>query len=158
MNEAILVQASRKHKLTRERVLELHDTFRIFDKNGDGLITPAEIGTVLVALGQRPSMKELKALIKSVDTNKSGSLDFDEFLQIFLKKIAADPEKELYEVFCVFDNDKDGFISSMELYQVLHKLGENITQREAILMVREADLNKDGKVDYKEFKYILSGH
>ena len=42
--------------------------------------------------------------------------------------MSIDPEKELFEVFQVFDKNKDGFISSEELYEVLSKLGESITR------------------------------
>lgn len=57
----------------------------------------------------------------------SGSIDFDEFVDIFARKVTIDPEAELKEVFCVFDSDHDGFISPRELFNVLCKLGEKIT-------------------------------
>jgi Ca2+-binding EF-hand superfamily protein len=44
------------------------------------------------------------------------------------KKIHTDPEKEFRDVFRVFDEDNDGFISVDELYNVLIKLGETITR------------------------------
>ena len=58
----------------------------------------------------------------------SGTIDFDEFLEIFAKKLSIDPEKELHEIFQVFDGNKDGFISSDELYTVLSRLGEATTK------------------------------
>ena len=58
----------------------------------------------------------------------SGSIDFDEFVDIFARKVTMDPEAELKEVFCVFDSDHDGFISPTELFDVLSKLGEKITR------------------------------
>ena len=120
------------------------------------MITTEELGTVLFKLGQRPTLRELQALIRSVDADKSGTIDFDEFVKIFAQKMSIDPEKELFEVFQVFDKNKDGFISSEELYEVLSKLGESITREEANLMIKEADLDRDGKVNYKEFKAILN--
>ncbi|KAK6174378.1 hypothetical protein SNE40_017667 [Patella caerulea] len=147
---------TKKHMLTEEKIQELHETFSVFDKNGDGMITTEELGTVMISLGQRPTIPELKTFIRKVDHDKSGTIDFDEFLQIFSKKITMDPEKELYEVFRVFDDNKDGFISPTELYNVLKKLGEKISMREAQEMVKEADLNGDGRVDYAEFKAILT--
>ena len=50
-------------------ILELQDTFYVFDKNGDGMITTEELGTVLFKLGQRPTLRELQALIRSVDAD-----------------------------------------------------------------------------------------
>ena len=42
-------------------------------------------------------------------------------------KISIDPEEELHEVFCIFDQNSDGFITADELYEMLKKLGESIT-------------------------------
>nr|KAG5696611.1 hypothetical protein BaRGS_034072 [Batillaria attramentaria] len=128
----------------------------MFDKNGDGMITTEELGQVMMSLGQRPTLDELKSFIRAVDTDRSGTIDFDEFVDIFARKVTMDPEAELKEVFRAFDSDHDGFISPSELFNVLVKLGEKITRKEAEEMVKEADLNGDGKVDYAEFKAILT--
>ena len=45
-------------------------------------------------------------------------------MKIFSSKLTVDPEQELHEVFCIFDNNLDGFISDDELFEVLQKLGE----------------------------------
>lgn len=146
----------RKWSIPDEKVYELQEAFVLFDKNQDGMITKEELGAVLRALGQRPTMSEVQALIHSVDLDQSGTIDFEEFVKIFSAKLSIDPEKELHEVFCIFDENGDGFISSDELYSILQKLGEHITKTEAQKMISEADLNKDGKVDYREFKAILN--
>ncbi|KAK3578467.1 hypothetical protein CHS0354_038557 [Potamilus streckersoni] len=143
-------------ELSEEKIQELKESFTLFDKNGDGMITKEELSSVLYSLGVRPSVLELQAMITTVDIDKSGTIDFDEFMKIFQRKLSVDIETELHDVFCVFDKDKDGGISPGELYEVLNKLGEIITEGEARAMVREADLNRDGKVDYKEFKAILN--
>ena len=58
----------------------------------------------------------------------SGTIEYDEFVKIFSAKLAIDPEQELKEVFSIFDQNADGFISPRELMEMLHKLGENITE------------------------------
>ena len=63
-----------------------------------------------------------------VECSDSGTVDFDEFLRMMSKKMSADPEKELHEVFTVFDVNSDGYISSEELHDVLSRLGETITK------------------------------
>lgn len=49
---------------------EIRDTFNMFDKNGDGMITTEELGQVMVSLGQRPTLDELKSFIRVVDTDR----------------------------------------------------------------------------------------
>lgn len=58
--------------------------------------------------------------------------------------------------FKVFDQDGDGFISSEELKSVMLTLGETLTQDEIDEMIREADLDGDGKVCYEEFATMMS--
>ena len=51
-------------------------------------------------------------------------------------------------LFAVFDNDGDGFISPAELRQVMMNLGEKLSEAEVDEMVREADIDGDGRIDY----------
>ena len=48
-------------------VTEIQEAFVVFDQNRDGEITKEELGAVLYALGQRPTVTEVQALIRSVD-------------------------------------------------------------------------------------------
>ena len=54
---------------TSENVAEFHEAFSVFDRDSNGFITTAELGTVMVALGQRPSLQELEALLNGIDTS-----------------------------------------------------------------------------------------
>ncbi|XP_064641179.1 neo-calmodulin-like isoform X2 [Lineus longissimus] len=145
-----------RYGFSEDQIAAFQEAFSVFDKDGDGFITVDELGTVMLSLGQRPSLEDLHAYIQEVDMDDSGTIDFSEFLEMMAKKIHTDPEKEFRDVFRVFDEDADGFISVDELYNVLIKLGETITREDALDMIREADLNGDGKVDYAEFKGILT--
>lgn len=46
---------------------EIKDSFSLFDVNGDGTITVAEIGTVLRSLGQNPTEADIELLVNSMD-------------------------------------------------------------------------------------------
>ena len=53
--------------------------FSVFDKDGSGTVSTSELGETMSALGQNPSAEELDAIIKEVDADGSGEIDFDEF-------------------------------------------------------------------------------
>lgn len=55
----------------------------------------------------------------------------------------------------VFDKDGNGKISQQELKLVMKNLGENLTDEEINEMIREADDNGDGEVDYEEFVKMM---
>ena len=49
----------------------------------------------------------------------------------------------------VFDRNSDGFLSCRELRDVLLNLGEKMTTEDIDEMMRLADQNSDGKIDYE---------
>lgn len=80
----------------------------------------------------------------------NGEIDFEEFLQMMSKKITTnDTEEEIRDAFRIFDKDGNGLISAHELRQIMMNLGEKLTDEELDEMMREADLNGDGQIDYE---------
>ncbi|RZC70228.1 hypothetical protein C5167_033360 [Papaver somniferum] len=67
----------------------------------------------------------------------------------------TDSEEELKEAFKVFDKDQNGFISAAELRHVMTNLGEKLTDDEVDEMIREADVDGDGQVNYEEFVRMM---
>ncbi|KAF8407552.1 hypothetical protein HHK36_006686 [Tetracentron sinense] len=67
----------------------------------------------------------------------------------------TDSEEELKEAFKVFDKDQNGFISAAELRHVMTNLGEKLTDEEVDEMIREADVDGDGQVNYDEFVRMM---
>lgn len=93
---------------------------------------------------------ELRDMVNEVDQDGNGTIEFNEFLQMMSKKMkGADGEEELREAFRVFDKNKDGLISSSELRHVMTSLGEKLSDEEVDDMIREADLDGDGMVNYE---------
>ena len=140
------------NQLTEEQVNQFKEAFILFDKNEDGKITTKELGTVMRTLGQNPTEAELQDMINEVDANGNGTIDFPEFITMMSRKMKdTDSEEELLEAFKVFDKDGNGFITSQELRHVMTHLGEKITEDEADVMIKEADLDGDSRINYEEF-------
>lgn len=56
----------------------------------------------------------------------------------------------------MFDKNGDGLISSSELRHVMTSLGDKLSDDEVDDMLKEADLDGDGMVNYVEFVAILT--
>ncbi|XP_047945565.1 calmodulin-like protein 8 isoform X1 [Salvia hispanica] len=171
--------------LNAEQIVELQEAFSLFDKDGDGCITIEELGTVIRSLDQNPTEEELHDMINEVDIDGNGTIEFAEFLNLMANKMKVnlthsyinnfssfhfgfyyfifntvfdqetDAEEELKEAFKVFDKDQNGYISATELRHVMINLGEKLTDEEVEQMIREADLDGDGQVDYDEFVKMM---
>lgn len=143
--------------LTRAQVQEFKEAFDIFDVDGGGTITAEELGDVMRSLGQKPTRAQLDSMVSEIDADGDGAIDFPEFLTMMLRKMnEGDPEKELRDVFMVFDKDQSGTISADELRNVMKVIGEKLTDQEIEDAIKLADTTGDGEVSYDEFiQFIL---
>lgn len=144
-------------RLSEEQIAEFKEAFSLFDRDGDGCITTKELGTVMRSLGQNPTEAELQDMVGEVDADGSGTIDFPEFLSLMARKMRdSDSEEEIREAFRVFDKDGNGYISAAELRHVMTNLGEKLTDEEVDEMIKEADCNNDGQVNYEEFVRMMT--
>ncbi|RMX40563.1 hypothetical protein pdam_00016573 [Pocillopora damicornis] len=137
-------------KLTEEQIEDFRKAFLLFDKDGNGRITADELSEVMSSLGQSPTKKEVEAMIQKADQDGDGSIDFLEFLEVMANKMGEHTfEDDLRDAFQLFDTDCNGYISKRELTFVLTSLGEQITDAAVENMIKEVDLDGDGRVNYE---------
>ncbi|KAI8514255.1 PREDICTED: calmodulin-like [Branchiostoma belcheri] len=143
-------------QLTKEQISEFKEAFELFDKDGNGSIDLEELRTVMTKLGQNPTNSELRDMINEVDTDGDGTIDFTEFLTMMTQQMKQmHQEEELRDSFKLFDKDGNGSISAAELRQVMANLGEKLTDEEVDAMIREADVDGDGEVNFEEFVRMM---
>lgn len=108
------------------------------------------------ALGFEPKKDEIKKMISDIDKDGSGTIDFEEFLQMMTAKMGErDSREEIMKAFRLFDDDDTGKISFKNLKRVAKELGENMTDEELMEMIEEADRDGDGEVNEEEFFRIM---
>ena len=66
--------------LEREEYEELEETFKLFDKDGNGHIDAQEINVIIKSLGMVKSMEEIKEMIAQVDVDENAMIELPEFL------------------------------------------------------------------------------
>jgi calmodulin len=108
------------------------------------------------SLGANPTEAELHDMINEIDADGNGTVDFPEFLTLMARKMKdVDSEEEIIEAFKVFDKEGNGFISAAELRHIMTNLGEKLTDEEADEMIREADVDGDGMINYVDFVKMM---
>jgi centrin-1 len=90
------------------------------------------------------------------DKDGSGTIDFEEFLQMMTAKMGErDSREEIMKAFRLFDDDNTGKITFKNLKRVAKELGENLTDEELQEMIDEADRDGDGEINEEEFYRIM---
>ena len=66
-----------------------------------------------------------------------------------------DTEEELQEVFKIFDKNNTKLITPKNVMDVFSKIDESIKEEEILQMFKECDLDRDGYLNYEEFKRMI---
>jgi calmodulin len=141
---------SQAFKLTKKQYTDYKAAFDLLDKDRNGTISVAELGTAMKSIGLDPSEGRLKKMIKSVDSDKSGSLSFPEFAKLLLQELNKDKIEEIKEFLSDFDTNRDGMITKSEVQTVFKQQGnfsDETIERIIDNMMAGADFNKDEKIN-----------
>ena len=134
--------------LNDTEISKLWEAFKVFDEDGSGAISADELAKVMTSLGQSPGETELRDMIKEVDVDLSGTIDFEEFKALMVTT-KGDRQSRLQLAFSVFDVDGSGQISADELRSVMSQFG--LTDQELDDIIKEVDHDGDASIDFEEF-------
>jgi len=95
------------------------------------------------------------AIIKAVDFDGSGTIDFDEFLTLMSDPKFNLAKDEYRQAFEMFDSNGNNYISVTELKGALRTLGQNLNDDEIDQILSEADLDGDKQISYEEFLHMM---
>lgn len=73
--------------LSEEEVEEIREAFNLFDTDGSGTIDPKELKAAMQSLGFEAKNQTIYQMIGDIDKDGSGSIDFDEFLDMMTAKM-----------------------------------------------------------------------
>ena len=68
--------------LTNEPLWKIRLVFRIYDKAGNGYIPITALKEILRELDSKLTDEELDGIIEEIDEDGSGTVDFDEFMEM----------------------------------------------------------------------------
>ena len=78
---------------------EMRQAFKVFDKDGNGLIDSKELRETMKALGEKLSKADVKAMIKAADENGDGKIDYEGLISYI--QISNHYEIELQQSRCL---------------------------------------------------------
>lgn len=133
----------------------LREVFKTIDKNGDGKLSIEELyEQYSTTMSLEEAKKEAERVMKEVDTDNNGYIDYTEFLKANLDASKVLSSENLKQAFKMFDKDNSGTISADELKKVLQgdmESDESVWQE----IIQLVDQNGDGEIDLHEFQDLI---
>jgi len=80
--------------LSEEEIEEIREAFNLFDADGSGTIDPKELKAAMQSLGFEAKNQTIFQMISDIDKDKSGSIDFEEFLDMMTAKMSDKDNRE----------------------------------------------------------------
>ncbi|CAH1375313.1 unnamed protein product [Tenebrio molitor] len=120
--------------------MELKGAFRLYDREGNGFITTDVLREILRELDEKLTEDDLDNMIEEIDTDGSGTVDWDVLKQIFDS----------------FDLEKKGEIGVDMIAQILDMLGHQLGVEELQKIISEIDADQNGVMNFEEFVLLAS--
>jgi len=138
-------------QVEQDSLQALKSVWTMMDDNKDGTLTIAEAMSGMEKINTKIAPADLEVILKSLDTDGSGKIDYTEFIAATMDVQGYNKESILWQAFRVFDKDQDGVITKEELKEVLK------TDDVVAAAMKEADLDGDGTISFDEFCKTMTG-
>jgi calcium-dependent protein kinase len=141
---------------------EIQDAYRLFnliDVNGDGVIIKEEFFKGLKKYWNKDEdeiAEEVEKIFKKIDADNNGYVEYEEFCRAAIDKSKFLKDDILKMAFRFFDKDGSGEITMLEIKSFFFKDISSDKEEEIMkLIVKEVDVNGDGKISFNEFKTVM---
>lgn len=143
--------------LNDDEVEEIREAFNLFDTDQSGTISAKELKGAMQSLGFEAKNATIYKMIGELDGDGSGSIDFEEFLDMMTAKMSDDDTRaDVDKVFKMFDDDQTGQISLRNLKRVARELGETMSDQELMEMIERADTDNDNEINPEDFYTMMT--
>ena len=143
------------HNIPREKEAKSAiKLFKLVNENGDGKLQKEELKKTLLKFVTEDFLEkhDYDGIFSMLDGDNKGYINYEEFLKGCLDRKKILDDDILSYSFNYFDPEGNGYISKNKIKDIFGNKIDDITFKS---IFDEIDLDKDGKISYKDFKAIL---
>ena len=138
--------------ITSNKEKEFKNIFDKYDSNKDGNVNSDELANILKAININVSDEEIKEIIEEIELEGNNEINFENFVSIVNRREKdVDTEEEVLNALKFFDKEGNGLININDLKNIMINISKNLSEAEINDMLKEADLDMDGFINYEEF-------
>ena len=127
--------------------------FKLANKNEDGKLLRNELKQTLLNFVSEEFLQNFDDIFSLLDGDNNGYIDYEEFLRATLDRKLWINEKVLKLAFKFFDKESFGYISKNRIKNYF--VGTNMTEEVFNVIFDEIDSDKDGQIDFQDFKEMM---
>ena len=142
------------HNLPRPKEAKVSiKLFKLANKNEDGKLLRNELKETLLNFVSEEFLSNFDEIFSLLDGDKNGYIDCEEFMRATLDRNLFVNEKMLDLAFKYFDKDNTGFIDKDKIKS--NFINTNIDEELFSQIFEEIDINKNGKINFNNFKDMM---
>ena len=133
---------------------KLNSLYNKLDRNSDYKITKTELSEAYKHANIPITNKEIDEIVKSMDFNSNGNIDYEEFIRICIPKERLFTEENLKNAFSMFDTENKGFITPQKIIDFIEStrhINENLKSQ---IKNEIMDISEE-IIDFEEFKNLM---
>lgn len=149
----------------------------MIDRSGDGVVKSTELMHMLINLGEEVTEELVEDMVKLVDVDGDGQIDFEEFFKVMCGKQTIgkmgredlpEPDQrsedqevrhmstvEMRKLFDQIDTDKSGYLDQYEVKGLAALLGKRMKKRHLVDAMKAMDPEKTDRVTFDMFRNWL---
>lgn len=132
--------------LNDEQKAQCTEIFQLIDKKKTGQLTMIQLEYALGVLGKQIRKKDLQKIYGD------GEINLEKFFEICEQQVDFNQvENSLIDAFKILDPKNTGYITTKDLAFVLRHYQEEISKKDIDNIIKEANPDPDGKIDYVQF-------
>ena len=127
--------------------------FKLANKNEDGKLLRNELKETLLKFVSEEFISNYDEIFSLLDGDNNDYIDYEEFLRATLDRRLFVNDNALNIAFKFFDKENTGYISRDKIQSYF--IRDNLNEELFSIIFDEIDRNKDGKIDFNDFKEMM---
>ena len=143
--------------ISKDEETKLRKVFRYIDTDGKSYLTKAKIDKALKENGNLCTIFQVQKILDVLDIDKSGVIEYQEYIQGLCDKKALFCEKNLKNLFAYMDSKNKGYLTSEDIKEFAFP--DKTVNDEAIKeYLKQFGMKIDDKLKFDQFLYIIQNN
>lgn len=157
----IVVKLLSNEQIDELRVRTKQQAFEAIDTEHTGFLTISELQRAMEHAGLLVAKEEITrklyvGIVNKVDYLHQGKLNYTEFVLATLDRKRVITDEIIFNAFKFFDPENTGFITPSNLANAFQHAGYEVHSEEVAEMIKEYDVKNEYRIDFDEFRQLLS--